>query len=294
VANDEMRQTWAEGAGGWVANEAIFDAVFAPVTAAILDAAGLARGQRVLDVGCGTGTLLAAGAAAGAEVVGIDISPAMADGARRRVPAATLVVGDAQTAKLLDEAPGSPFDRVVSRFGVMFFADPAAAFANIRQATAPGARMVFVCWRDAAENPMFTLGTSVLVDRLEVKPELPVSGEPGPTAFADRVRLAGLLAEAGWDPAISPLDVECDYGTGERGTGERGTGGSDGVEERLATILSTTTGRNARAELEPALGAVGWAALLEDVRSELREHVVDGSVRFPGAMWLVTATNPGQ
>ncbi|NEE01901.1 class I SAM-dependent methyltransferase [Phytoactinopolyspora halotolerans] len=275
-----MRQIWADGAAGWVENERIFDAVFAPVTAAILDHADVRPGRRLLDVGCGSGTLLAAGAAAGANVVGIDISEGMAAAAQRRVPDATIVVGDAQVADLLGEAPGAPFDRVLSRFGVMFFDEPAAAFANIRRSTGPGARMTFACWRGREENPMFTLGTSLLVERLDPPPEPPAPGAPGPHAFADPDRLRALLAGAGWtDITVNAFDFECDYGID----------GSDGVEERLATILGTTTGRLARAQVEPRLGPDGWAAALDEVRAELRRHRVRGTVRFPGATWLVTA-----
>ncbi len=139
VANEAMRGSWATGAEGWVRNERIFDAAFAPFTAAVLGAADLGSARRVLDVGCGTGTLLDAAVAVGADAVGVDISSAMVDAARRRVPTATVVTADAQTADLLAAAPGAPFDRVVSRFGVMFFSEPQAAFANIRSATEPGA-----------------------------------------------------------------------------------------------------------------------------------------------------------
>src|SRR4051794_25142912 len=147
MANEAMRDSWATGAEGWVRNERIFDASFTPFTAAVLDAAELGSARRVLDIGCGAGTLLEAAVAAGAEAVGADISPVMVEAARRRVPAATVVIADAQTDDLLAAAPGAPFDRVVSRFGVMFFADPVAAFANMRAATEPGARLAFVCWR---------------------------------------------------------------------------------------------------------------------------------------------------
>lgn len=277
-----MRQNWTDGAAGWVENEAIFDSAFAPVTAAILAAAGIRPGRRVLDVGCGSGSLLAAAVAADADAVGIDISPGMAEAARRRVPTATVVVGDAQTAPLSASAPGPPFDVVVSRFGVMFFADPTAAFTNIRSAAAPGARLAFVCWRDASENPMFHLGVDTLTARLDDPPEAVAPDAPGPTAFADRDRLVGVLEDAGWTSvSVEPLDVGLDFGIG----------GSDGVEERLAVILASSRGRSARAQLEPVLGRDGWAALLDEVRAALRGHLVDGAVRFRGATWLVTATN---
>nr|WP_235498043.1 class I SAM-dependent methyltransferase [Frankia sp. R43] len=283
MLNEQMRLTWGDNASGWVANEALFDALFAPVTAAISRAAAVRPGQRLLDVGCGSGTLLAAGAGAGASVVGVDISPGMAEAARRRVPVATVVVGDAQVLDLGGEAPGPPFDLVVSRFGVMFFEDPTAAFANIRRVVAPQGRLVFACWRGREENPMFSLGSSVLAGRLVPPPADPAPGEPGPTAFADADRLAGVLGAAGWSGiVINALDFECDYGAD----------GTDGVEERLATILSTSTGRSARQQLQPALGPQGWSALLDEVRAELRRHLVRGAVRFPAATWLVTATNP--
>jgi SAM-dependent methyltransferase len=278
-----MRQNWSEGASGWVANEAIHDAVFAPVTAAILERSDPAAGQRVLDVGCGSGTLLAKHAAAGAEVVGVDIAEGMAAAARRRVPEATVIVADAQTTDLLEAVPGKPFDRVVSRFGVMFFEDPEAAFANLRRATSPDARLVFACWRREEENPVFSLGSSVFVDRLDPKPEAPAPGAPGPTAFADAARLESILAAAGWGGVrIEPFDFVADFGFN----------GTDGVEERIATLLSGGTGRYAREQLVPRIGIDGWESLVDDVREEFRRHLVDGAVRIPAALWLTSAVNP--
>lgn len=283
MANESMRENWADSATGWVANQALFDAVYAPVTAAILAEAAPAAGRRVLDVGCGTGTLLEQSIAAGAEAVGVDIAEKMAAAARRRVPEATVLVADAQTADLLAEAPGAPFDRIVSRFGVMFFEDPVAAFANLRRAAAPGARLVFACWRSEAENPVFSMGTSVLADRLDPKPEPDDPDAPGPTAFADPERPAAVLAAAGWDAvAVDAFDFTCDYGIG----------GSDGVEERLTMILDGRTGRLAREQLVQRLGPEGWESAVDDVRAELIRRLVDGAVRFPVALWLVTATNP--
>lgn len=281
MANEAMRDNWVTAAEGWVRNERIFDAVFIPFTAAILGAADLDSARRVLDIGCGTGTLLEAAVAAGADGVGVDISPAMVEAARRRVPTATVLTADAQSADLIAAAPGAPFDRVVSRFGVMFFAEPEAAFVNIRSATVPGARLAFVCWRDG-ETQMFSLGLRALTARLADPPARPVPGAPGPMGLANADRIREVLTVAGWsDVTIEATDGLCDYAID----------GSDGVEERLEVALSSSVGRAVRAELEPRLAPDGWHAVLDEARAELRAEMVDGAVRFVGHTWLVTATN---
>ena len=145
MANEAMKENWAAGGERWAANERIIDWVFAPVTEAIIEAADLAGATRVLDVGCGTGALLGATVAAGVAAVGVDISPSMVEAAVRRVPEATVVVADAQTDDLLAAGPGVAFDRVLSRFGVMFFDDPVAAFANIRSAAGGPRRSTCSC-----------------------------------------------------------------------------------------------------------------------------------------------------
>jgi len=281
MVNEAMRDSWAAGAEGWVRNERIFDAVFTPFTAAIVGAADFGSARRVLDVGCGAGTMLEKALAAGVDAVGVDISPGMVEAASRRVPQATVVVADAQTTDLLAAAPGPAFDRVVSRFGVMFFADPTAAFANIRAATAPRARLVFVCWRES-EVAMFGLGLRALSARLAEPPGRPSPGEPGPLGLADPDRTRQVLTTAGWsDVVIEPFDGLCDYSID----------GSDGIEERLAAALSGTFGRALRAALQPSVDEKEWQAVLDEARAELRSELVDGAVRFTGHTWLVTATN---
>ena len=152
IANTEQAKHWNTGPGvaHWVANQARYDRMHAPFTALILRAAALRAGLNVLDVGCGSGgtTLAAARLVAPGRALGLDLSGPMLARAQADAEAAGLDnvafrQGDAQVEPL---EPGR-FDTVISRFGVMFFADPVAAFANIRSATRPGGRLVFACWQ---------------------------------------------------------------------------------------------------------------------------------------------------
>lgn len=281
VANEQMREHWTHHAGpGWDANHDVVTSVFRPVAAAIVAAAQPLDGLAVLDVGCGTGGLSQLVAEHGGRPVGVDISATMVDGARRRFPSLRFETADVQVADLAAfEADG--FDRVVSEFGVMFFDDPTAAFANVLTATTPGGRLAFACWRSLEDNQMFSLGTSLLAARMPEPPPPPSPGQPGPGAFADRDHVARLLTDAGWaDVEIVPIDVDLRFGRN----------GSDGVEERLAVILAGSVGVMATTQLRPLLGDDGWADLLAAVRDEVRTVMVEGAVQFPGRIWLVTAT----
>lgn len=280
MANEAMRDNWAVGGEAWVRNERIFDHVFTDITATLLAAADLAGARRVLDVGCGSGALLARAVDAGATAVGVDISEPMVAAARDRVPEAEVVLADAQEADLTAHGP---FDRIVSRFGVMFFDDPVAAFTNLRAAAAPGARLAFVCWRDD-EHEMFELGLGALRRHLpDGALPAPLVGAPGPLGFGDRSRVEEVLFGAGWGQiAIEPVDVPCDYGVD----------GSDGVDARLAVALSGSVGRAARAQLEPEVGPEGWDAIVAEMRDELLARRTGGTIQLLAHLWLVSATNP--
>jgi SAM-dependent methyltransferase len=281
VANEQMRELWTNRAGPvWDANHDIFTSVFRPVSRAVIAAAEPLAGCVVLDVGCGTGALSRMVADHHGTPVGADISATMIEGARRRFPGLRFEVADVQVADLGAFAPGG-FDRVISEFGVMFFEDPGAAFANLAAAVRPGATMAFACWRSLAENRMFSQGIDVLVARMPEPPPPSGPNQPGPAAFADPSYVKEVLDAAGWvDVTISPLDVDLRFGIG----------GSDGVEERLAVIQSGSTGVVAAEQLRGVLGPEGWDAVLDEIRAGLRADMVDGEVRFPGCMWLVRAT----
>ncbi|MGB3886991.1 class I SAM-dependent methyltransferase [Gordonia sp. (in: high G+C Gram-positive bacteria)] len=247
----------------WAEQGELFDQILAPAAVAIVATADLAG--TVLDVGCGTGALLEATVDAGAKAVGVDISPEMLRVAERRVPQAITVLGDGQTTDL-SQYVGAGFDRLVSRFGVMFFADPTTAFANLRRFAAPSATMTFVCWRDDQPNLMFTLGTRILA------PNPPPSGVPGPMAFADADLLRGYLSDAGWhDIVIDRFEFVSTYGTPD-GHGTT----TDGIEERLSVIGATG---NTDVDDET----------LARMRADIATSMVDGVVAHPNYCWLVTA-----
>ncbi|WP_138469525.1 class I SAM-dependent methyltransferase [Poseidonocella sp. HB161398] len=199
-ANRAQAEYWRSPAGlAWIEHEHALDTAMAGMLETVLDAAEIAPGDRVLDIGCGTGasTIAAAARVPRGSVLGIDISAPLLDRAERRCRAA----GIGNAAFLLADAQSHAFaqggaDRLVSRLGTSFFADPVAAFRNLALGLRPGGRMAFSCWAAVAENPWFRIPGEAARARLG-----PVAvgdpDAPGPTAFADAGRVAGLMAAAG-------------------------------------------------------------------------------------------------
>ncbi|MEO0766365.1 MAG: class I SAM-dependent methyltransferase [Pseudomonadota bacterium] len=199
VENADQKVFWERFAEHWVGQQADLDGLMQPVLDGVLQRADLQPAQRVLDVGCGTGTSsLRAGEAVGpgGSVTGVDISEPMLKRARQ--------VGSHRsnvafvTADVADHAftPGE-FDRVISRFGVMFFVDPLAAFRNVRKSMKPGARLSMACWSALDANPWFRIPMYAAKDRLGAPP--PVDPDaPGPLAFRNIDRVRGILDGAGF------------------------------------------------------------------------------------------------
>ncbi|MDT0201053.1 hypothetical protein [Nocardioides sp. AE5] len=139
------------------------------------------------------------------------------------MPQALVLRGDAQSADLRRMTLGRPFDRVVSRFGVMFFDNPIAALANIRTATAPAGTLAFVSWR-AEEEDMFWHGLRRIAAHLPDPPPRPPVRQSGPLGLAEADHIHQVLAGAGWsDVVLEPFEAVCDFCLD----------GSDGVEHRL-------------------------------------------------------------
>jgi ubiquinone/menaquinone biosynthesis C-methylase UbiE len=191
----------------WVKAQAGLDRMLAPVMAELLAASRIRPGERVLDVGCGCGAT-SLQMAATATVVGVDISAPMIAQAKRAAAAAgvrnaAFLIADAAEHRFKPE-----FDLLFSRFGVMFFADPAAAFANLRTALKPSGRAAFSCWRDWRENEWVREPVLAVLPHVP-PPEPPAPDAPGPFSFADRSRVERILTEAGFsDIAIRPFDAK--------------------------------------------------------------------------------------
>ncbi|ONH24099.1 class I SAM-dependent methyltransferase [Pseudofrankia asymbiotica] len=208
--NDVQEALWSAAARGWTAVQDLVDEMYRPFEALLEEA--VVPGSSVLDVGCGTGaTTLAAARRAGpaGRCVGIDISEPMLAAARARIDresvSATFLRADAATHAF---EPGG-FDLLVSRFGVMFFDDFPAAFANLRRAGTDAAELRFITWRSLDENPFQTTAERAAASLLpHLAPRDPDA--PGQFALAREDRVRGILAESGWTGVdIQPVDVEC-------------------------------------------------------------------------------------
>lgn len=211
--NDEQAELWnGPAARAWVESQDVLDRLFKPLEELLVAAVAAKPRAEVLDVGCGTGgTTLAIARRLGAEArcTGIDISAPMIDAARIRTerektPAAFLCA-DVQSHTL----ETASFDAIVSRFGIMFFADPVQAFSNLRHAAREKGDLHVIAWRSPEENPFMTTAERVAAPLL---PELPARNTDGPGqfAFADKSKVHAILDQSGWENiAIQPIDVVC-------------------------------------------------------------------------------------
>lgn len=212
--NTQPTSMWQGAAGHtWVATQNLLDRMYQPFEDLLMQSLP-ATTRRLLDVGCGTGaTTLAAARQLGPDghCTGIDISEPMLASARERAAhsgsLAAFIQDDAQRHAF---EPAS-YDAIISRFGVMFFDDPVAAFRNLRLAARDGATLRMIVWRSPEDNPFMTAAERSAAHLL---PQLPprVPDEPGQFGLADRHRVQAILEQAGWhDIDIQPLDVVCSF-----------------------------------------------------------------------------------
>jgi SAM-dependent methyltransferase len=261
----------------WTGFQQRLDTLFEPLTALALDAASPIAGEHAIDIGCGCGaTVLGLAERIGptGSVLGLDVSERMAARARERIAAsglanARVIVSDAATHDF--GQPGA--DLLFSRFGVMFFADPAAAFANLRQAMRPGGRLLSVAWRPLAENPWFTVPLTAASSLLPPQPPSDPDA-PGPFAFADPDRTRRILISAGWKGATF---VRQDIPMRIAGTGQ--------IEQ--ATDLATRVGGLARILAEA--DADTTARVRGVVADALKPYDGPAGIVLSGSIWLISA-----
>jgi SAM-dependent methyltransferase len=260
----------------WVKLQARLDTQLAPLGRLAMDRAAVRTGEAILDVGCGTGetTLeLSRRVGPGGKVLGVDVSRPMLSLARQRLkdagfPQTRFEEGDAQNHAF---ARGG-FDLVFSRFGIMFFADPVAAFGNLRSALKKQGRLAFVCWRPVAENPWVAVPMAAAFRHIP-RPPPSEPGAPGEFAFADRDRVHAILSESGFaDITIAPRDMLI---------------GGASLEMTVDTTLSMGPVAAALREADP-----GKRPPVEDaVRRALASFDGPNGVRIGAAVWVVEARN---
>ena len=279
-ANAAQRRYWNTVAGPrWVATPGFRERRNRESLALLLARLGDVTGESVLEIGCGTGALTAPLAAAvgdNGRVVSIDISEPMLGAARQRVGEqglrnVTLVLGDAQ---VFDVEPAA-FDLATSRMGVMFFADPAAAFRNIASALKPGGRLVFACWAPLAENQHWLISYDVALHHLGPPARAPAH-EPSPLAFADPDYIRGILAAAG----LAEITVERAHPTI--------IGGSPEEEARQALMMGPT----ARLIEEKKPSEATREKIAREIEAAFAAEAGAGPMRLPATIFLVTARRP--
>jgi SAM-dependent methyltransferase len=274
--NVDMATMW-NGPGGdhWVTHAARHDRALAPYGRAILAAARIAPGDRVLDVGCGTGTMTRAATRLAREgsALGVDIGQPLVEEARAETMAeggpanVTFERADAQ----VHPFPAGGFDLVLSRFGIMFFDDPVAAFTNLRRGTADGGRLAFTCWQTLLLNDWMLVPMSAMVEHLGL-PDVVGPGAPGPFSLDDPDRVRSVVA----DGAFGGIEL-----AEEAHPMWLGTDLDDAVGYMEGHPIARVMSEGKPPELV--------AKALVSLRAALEPHVGADGVSLGGKAWIVTA-----
>jgi SAM-dependent methyltransferase len=265
------------GPGGqrWANRQQAQDVVLAPIAELLIDRARPKAGERIIDVGCGSGATTIAFArkvAPSGHAFGVDISGPMLARARESAPRELPVEFVLADATVYPFDPAS-FDLLASRFGVMFFADPARSFANMRKGLRPSGRLAFACWREPRENPFFMAPLQAVYKHV---PKMPPQGpeDPGPFSFAPEARVHRILGEAGFTGIeMEPCNLVLDVAIGR------------GLDAAVQGAL----------EIGPASRALEGhpeevrAAATNSIREALAAFARGQTVPLPASIWIVTA-----
>jgi len=274
--NAAQRAYWeGEGLQLWTLEGERWEEMLRPFGVAMLDAAGLLPGERVLDVGCGWGgpTLAAAERVApDGLVVGVDLSPSMLAVARQRAAASgidnvELLDGDAQVHPFATDA----FDVVISRFGTMFFENPAEAFANLARALRPGGRLASLCWQEPLKTEWAAVSIGAAAPHVGL-PDFGPPGAPGPFALADGDRLRAVVQAGGFG------DVRLQAVTRPQRVG-------DDVDDVIGFITSLPE----TVQMFAGKPESKVAAAVDAVRAAITPYAGPEGVTMDATAWLVTA-----
>lgn len=282
MSNEEQIAYWNGEAGRkWADRDVQMAKTLAPIARDLMDHAAVDGARCVLDVGCGGGSetlMLASRLGPEACILGVDVSAPMLEVAEEhRVAAGDEARGVAflRADASAHDFGESQFDLLFSRFGVMFFDEPTAAFRHLRAAMKPGGRLAFACWQALADNPWTALPLQAALTVLPPPPP-PKPRAPGPFAFAEADYVRAILEDAGWrDVQLTPHAVSMNWD------------GSGGYEATVRELVNTGPVGRLLAEVDkPARQAVHAAAV-----DRLRDHFDGSTLALPGAVWLVTASN---
>lgn len=265
------------GPGGkrWADRQQAQDILLKPIADALIDRAKPKAGERIIDVGCGSGATSIAFAqkvGSSGHVFGIDVSGPMLERARASAPRDLPVDFALADATVYPFDPAS-FDLLASRFGVMFFAEPARSFANMRKALRPSGRLAFACWREPRDNPFFMAPLQAVYKYV---PKLPQQGpeDPGPFSFASEARVQRILGEAGFTGiAMEPHHLALDVANGR--------GLDAAVQGALEIGPASRALEGQPAELR--------AAATNSIREALAAFAKGETVPLPASIWIVTA-----
>jgi SAM-dependent methyltransferase len=271
--NAEQAELWNGRMGrSWVQVEDYIDRMLAPISDYAVGKINAVGGERIIDIGCGCGTTTIALAGQGAAVWGVDISEAMIAKAKEKNTGATDVhfsVTDAAS-----QAYTQDHDGVFSRFGIMFFDQPVAAFSNIRSALKPSGRLMFLCWQSPMENPWISIAGAAVQPFLPDDQPAPDPEAPGPFSLADPARTSSLLEQSGFsDISIEPVVRDIPLG--------------DDLDEVM----------NFQKQIGPLSGLLETAdeataaKATQAVHEAFEAHVSSDGVSFSAAAWLVSAYN---
>ena len=260
-----------------IIHAALFDDEVRPHNERFRAAAQVGSGNRVLDIGCGTGqsTREAARAASGGSALGVDLSAQAVDLARQLseregLRNVTYLQADAQVHRF----PPRHFDLCISRFGTMFFADPAAAFSNIGTALRPGGRLVMLVWQGRDRNEWSTAIRQAIVGPDALRPDQPGPG-PDPFALGDPAVARGILAASGFaEVGFTDVDEPVYYG------------------QDPAVAYDLVLGLRDPKDLLAGLDAAAAEPARQRLRAILAEHDTGSGVFFGSRAWIITARRP--